>query len=236
MSSVETLAEMVRADVGAVLPKYLAITIKDQVSYQAVADGLNDVRGLLKRAHEIFGPAIKAAHEAHKATIQAETTATEDLRKGEAVLLSSLRTWDTTQAEIRRKAEKVAADALAAESRRVEVERAEQERMAREAEGGGTLKFAREVREIPGAPTALPTVPVPAPIKAEGLAARVTYSAEVTDLRALVDAVAAGRAPIETLKADEVMLNGQARKLGTEGLLYPGVKAVGNRSYAGTRR
>jgi len=70
--------------------------------------------------------------------------------------------------------------------------------------------------------------PPPPPPQAEGVSYRITWSAEVTDLFALVQAVAAGQAPLKVLQADSTVLNGMARAL-KDSFVLPGVKAVARR-------
>ena len=69
------------------------------------------------------------------------------------------------------------------------------------------------------------------PPKIAGISTRTTYSAEVTDLMALVKAVAAGAVPLVVLQADMKVLNAQAKAL-KEHLVYPGVKVVSSSSIA----
>ncbi|TFZ03097.1 hypothetical protein EZ313_17955 [Ramlibacter henchirensis] len=69
----------------------------------------------------------------------------------------------------------------------------------------------------------------------EGISERTTYAAQVTDLRQLVCAVAAGQAPLECLQADEKFLGAQARALRRTGQLYPGVDVSAERSLAASR-
>jgi hypothetical protein len=64
------------------------------------------------------------------------------------------------------------------------------------------------------APVVAPAVYVPKTTPTGfGNATRRTWGAEVTDLMALVKAVAAGTVPIQALEANTVFLNGQARML-----------------------
>lgn len=58
-----------------------------------------------------------------------------------------------------------------------------------------------------------------------GVSARDLWSAQVLDLRTLVQAVAAGTAPMACIEANQKFLNSQARSLKGE-LSYPGVRAV----------
>lgn len=78
--------------------------------------------------------------------------------------------------------------------------------------------------------TLTPTVQAPA--KVVGISGRMTYSAEIVDLMALIKAVAAGTAPIQCVVADEKFLGAQARAFKKTGLLYPGVNAVAERGIA----
>lgn len=70
----------------------------------------------------------------------------------------------------------------------------------------------------------VPIVPVKVP-KVEGLSTRTLWSAEVTDLMALVKAVAAGKVPIEALQPNMTVLNTLAVAARST-LAIPGVKAV----------
>ena len=69
----------------------------------------------------------------------------------------------------------------------------------------------------------------------EGISERTSYSAQVTDLRQLVRAVADGQAPLECLQADDKFLGAQARALRRIGELYPGVHVAVQRTLAANR-
>lgn len=64
--------------------------------------------------------------------------------------------------------------------------------------------------------------------RVEGVSYRDNWRAEVTDLLALVKAVAAGKITLDALMPNEVWLNVQARAL-KNSLAVPGVRAVNNR-------
>jgi hypothetical protein len=68
-----------------------------------------------------------------------------------------------------------------------------------------------------------------------GIRARVTYVAVVTDLPALVQAVAQGRAPAGCLQADQRFLSAHARAARRIGALYPGVEVQAERGLAAAR-
>lgn len=101
------------------------------------------------------------------------------------------------------------------------------------------MEVAQQAREL-GAESvqlaqvlSLPEAALSAP-KVEGVSGRTTYTAEVTDLMALVRAVAAGQAPLECVRADEKFLGAQARAFKRTGVLYPGVQASAQKSLAVT--
>lgn len=73
------------------------------------------------------------------------------------------------------------------------------------------------------------------PPKVKGVSTRKTYSAEVTDLMALVKAVAAGQAPLAYVTANEKVLDAQARALQDQ-FVCPGVKVVDKTIMAAGRR
>lgn len=68
--------------------------------------------------------------------------------------------------------------------------------------------------------------------RVEGISERTTYTAQVTNLRQLVCAAAAGQAPLECLQADDKFLAAQARAVRRAGELYPGVRVELQRSLA----
>lgn len=113
-------------------------------------------------------------------------------------------------------------------------ERAEQQRAANEAaaQQRATLEAAgiTEAAALVQAPVIKLTVDK----SEQSTQHRTTWSAEVTDLMALVKAVAEGRASIKCLQADLPYLNGLAR-LEREALKIDGVQAVASTSLTARR-
>ena len=114
----------------------------------------------------------------------------------------------------------------AEEARRRAVVEEEQRRLLAQAEQ------AHEQWDDAGAEAALETaVSIPEPTvapsyhRAAGTSTTTRWHAEVTDLSALVAAVAEHRAPIEVLQPNMTVLNTQARSF-KAGLNYPGVRSV----------
>jgi hypothetical protein len=102
---------------------------------------------------------------------------------------------------------------------------------AAEAEAKGDILGAQEAAQeaIAAAQAAesithMAPVPVAAPAKLAGVSTREDWKAEVTDLLALVKAVAAGEASIELLEANQKVINQRAKALKAE-FKVPGIRA-----------
>ena len=100
------------------------------------------------------------------------------------------------------------------------------------------MQAAATQAEIAAMTAAVVTVPaaVEAPARAAGISGRVNYAAEVQDMLALVQAVAAGQAPIECVVPDMKFLGAQARAFKRAGPLYPGVVVTAARTIAARAR
>jgi colicin import membrane protein len=223
--------------------------IDSPTMFELASDDLKQVKALQKEVEEkrtsITGPlnqAVKAVNDLFRAP-------KEYLDKAETTLKRAMVAYTTEQerlaAEARAKAE---AEARAERERLAAIEReqAEAARLAQEEaqaaaaagdqEAAAAAMAAAQAAEQQAAVAAMTaqvvTVApaVEAPAKVTGISGRVTYSAEVTDLLALVQAVAAGQAPIECLQADAKFLGAQARAFKKAGELFPGVMAVAERS------
>lgn len=188
------------------------------------------------------------------ATIAAQKIAEieEYHRKPKADAFAAHKAWTTQEGRLRTPWENLrnfAARAIgnwqAAERER---QRQEQLRLEREAEERQRQEnlAAAVLLEDQGVPdeevmAVADAVPVPVRIFAPPVAVmpanisgRETWSAEVTDLMALVKGVAEGRVPLSALQADMPNLNAFARAMKTT-MNYPGVRAVSTQGIA-TRR
>lgn len=134
--------------------------------------------------------------------------------------------------EEQRKAQE-AAEAAAKVLREVEEVRLREEALLRaiELEEAGDSEAAAEVLAAPIEAEPIYAEPVmilsEAPAKPKGSVTRTTYSAEVTSLKELVAAVAAGKAPLLCLQANEKFLNDQADSY-KEAFTIPGCKLKTN--------
>lgn len=227
-----TLALVV--DSGAVVEKALAypqqaraLTITDASSYQAACDFLKGIKALRTEIADTFEPHIKRAHEAHKALLKEKNDAEAPLAEAERIAKAALVVYDQAQERLRREEQA----RLQAELRRQEEERRLAEAVALEAAGEQA-----EAEELIAAPVDVPIVAVaPATPKVSGITYRETWSAEVTDLGALVAYVAKYPQFAGLLSANMPALNAQARSLKGQ-MQIPGVKAVCTRDVAAGRR
>ena len=220
-----------------------------QTLVERASDDLKQVKALQKEVEEkrtgITGPlnqAVKAVNDLFRSP-------KEYLDKAEATLKRAMVTWTTEQERLAAIARAEAEAAARAERERLAVIEREQQEAARKAQeeaqaaaAAGDQEAAQramaeaEAAQQQAAVTAMTAQVVTmapvveAPAKVTGISGRVTYSAEVTNLMELVQAVAAGTAPIECLQADAKFLGAQARAFKKAGQLYPGVMAVAERS------
>lgn len=208
-----------------------AAVITDTASYTAAADLLLGVKALRKRIAETFDPHVKRAFEAHRALTREKADAEAPLTEAERIVKDALVAYDREQERQRQEAQRKADE----EARR----REEDERLAlaaaMEKEGNeyGDAALVREAEALIAAP---PPPVVAAPVakatpKVAGVSYRTTYSAQVTDIVALIRFVAANPTHVALLTPNITALNGQARSL-KQSMRIPGVRVVESRDVA----
>lgn len=193
---------------------------------------IRDMRGVIKSHYtRLLGPFEDAVQNG-----KAMRT-TDDQPWAEAERLAAERVVEIRDAQ-RRESERIARDRqveLQRQAReKAEADRREQERLLAEMKAdAATKKAAKEIdgmiKDLVQAPIVVAPVPLvaPAPLeKMDLLSERVDRSALVVDLAALVQEVAAGRAPLEAVLPNQVWLNVQAGKRKEDGELFPGVSVV----------
>ena len=202
------------------------LAIMDDVSLSIGNQLLLSIKDIRKQISDTFDPLAKKAHEAHKAIIEQKKKAEAPLVEAEGIIKPAISRY-MAEAERKRREEE--------ERIRKEMEkRAEEEALAAaiEAEDAGDLA---EAEAIINTPVFVPHVSAPPPPKLEGISIRNIIKFEVTDLRALVKAVAAGQVPIEAIKPNDVVIGAQARSLRLS-LHWPGVRVWAEDSVAAGRR
>ena len=185
------------------------------------------IKGLRSEINDTFDPIISKAHEAHKEAIGQKKKVDAPLVEAELILKPRISAYIQVQEKRRLEEQRLLEQKLKEEEELRVLEKAE------ELHAFGDTDEANELLEKPVyvPPVVLPRTTPNVP----GIVSRTTWSAQVTNFMELVKAVAAGRAPIQCLKADTVFLGQQARSM-KSALNYPGVKAVPDDNIAAGRR
>lgn len=208
-----------------------AAIVTDASTYEIAAQMLLGIKDLRKKIADTFDPHCKRAFEAHRALTKEKADAEAPLTQAERIIKDSLRAYDAEQERLRREAQRLADE----EARR----REEDERVARaaalEREGRefGDDMLVEEAHALINEPapvvTAAPIAKATPAVK--GISYRTTYSAQVTDLVALIRFVAANPSHAALLTPNMTALNAQARSL-KQALRLPGVHVIETRDVA----
>lgn len=226
-------AELAR-ERGDLVAQVEALAITCQPEYELAASFLGWIKALLARVGETFDPICQAADRAHKLAVAKRREHAEPLQRAELRVKAMMSRYvDAENRRIRDEAARLEREAREEEARRRAAER-EAEEAARLAEAealaaAGMHAEADAVLDAPmPEPDPIPPPPPPPTIArptAAGISVRETWSGEVTDLAALVRAIADGRAPLTLVKADPVALGAWARS--TKGTVaIPGVRVA----------
>lgn len=203
--------EQVRAEVAPVLDAARALVVVNRASYEnAMALGA-ECASRIKRVEEIFGPARESTHKAWKAVTATVASFVDPLKEAKGTCTTKATAWVRTE-EARVRAE----------------EAARQEEALRRAESSAQAAGASPASlSVLGTPIQVAAVPKPVPTsRIVGAAAgtiRENWTMRVTDLMALVKAVAAGEVDPEVLQANEPVLRKRAKAL-KAAMKYPGVE------------
>lgn len=207
---------------SAMLANAEAFQVQTADDYRLAAETLKSVKGRqheLKSLRETITKPMLAALEAARALFR-KPEAT--LAHAEALLKSAMSDFDERQERERREAQRRLDEAAERERRRL-AQQAERAAAKGDADRAAELKDRAAMVVAPIAQEERPAV--------AGVSRRETWRAEVTDLRALVRAIADGHVPLAAIEANQRFLNGQAKALRAE-LRYPGVRAVPERTIA----
>lgn len=202
--------------------KARAFTITDAESYQRVCDFAIGVKALRLEIAATFDDHIRRAYEAHRELCAEKRRAEADAVLAERIAKDLIVAWDV------------------AEDNRIEATRLQLETIARDVVSEAVLDRAQAAEQagdtegaaaILDAPLVVPVASMPPPPRPAGIAGRVTWRAQVTDLLALVRFVAQQPQYLPLLLANGKALDQQARSLQGR-LALPGVKAVATRDVA----
>ncbi len=187
-------------EIAPVVSDSRSLVVSDAASYEIAGETVKRLTAIEKKIKAFWAPEKEMASKLHKSIVAKEKDMLSVVVDEKSAKIASMHAWAEEQEQARREAAELAATERAA--------------AAAESASSGTA-----VCVVSAAPTT-PAVPT-----GYGQFVRKTWSAEVTDLSALVKAVAAGLVPVQAIKADEVFLNSQAR-LHKSSLEFPGVVAV----------
>lgn len=221
-----------------------AYVIDSDSMFQVVSDDLKKIKALQKEVEEKRTSITGPLNQAVKAVNDLFRSPKDYLDRAEATLKRSMVAYTTEKNRIaqeeRAKAEAERRRLEEEERRALEAARlAEQE--AHEAVAVGdqesAVKAMNEARHalsqadmVAMSANMMAVAPAEPELKVSGISTRLTYRAEVTDMMALVRAVAQGTAPIECLQADTKFLGQMARAFKKSGQIYPGVQSIEDRS------
>jgi hypothetical protein len=153
-----------------------------------------------------------------------------ELDTAEGLFKRSMLSYSEEQDRIRREEQRKADEAAERERKRLEKEAAEAEAKAKAAREAGDIRKAEKLeakadqRTDAAAATVAPIVQRESP-RVGGISERENWYCIVTDLKALVQAIAEGKVPISAVEPNMKVLNAQAKSLKRE-LAWPGVRAA----------
>lgn len=194
--------------------KEFALAIKDDEGYRNAADFLMTIKGFRKKVEDTFGPVVKKAYDAWKATVDLRKKADAPLDEAERIIKPAMAVYLTEKERAHRQEE----ERLRAEQKKKD----DEARMALAAEvhKSGEIEVANAILEQAPAPIVLPRTEAP---KVQGISAKDVWKCEVFDINALIKAVADGIVPKAVLQVNESELNRLAKALKAE-MRYPGTR------------
>lgn len=168
------------------------MVVATQADYEDAARSLGVIKALQKRVSESLDPVVEKAHTAWKATVALRKEHLDPLLGAEALVKQRMREHgERVEAE----RQKALADARVIEAAR---QKAHADAEAAALAEADALADVGDVEEAERIVSALPPPPVPEAVfyhaapKVQGISTTTVWKYEVTDLRSLVEAVAAG--------------------------------------------
>ena len=198
-----------------------AINIQTTRDYQFAQDVMGNIKQRIKELEETRFGQTRPIDEAKKKILDFFRPPLQKLNDAKDHLNQIMVKFVEDQDRKRREEERKLQEAAR--------KRAEEDALqaALEAEAAGEKEEAEEILE---APVYVPPIKVVSEIpKSKESHIRETWSAEVTDLGALVKGISEGKAPLQAVEADMTFLNGQARAY-KQALNIPGTRAVSKKT------
>jgi len=177
-----------RQDVDEILDRMDALTIGNDEQFQETGTFLKGIKGKEKEVKEYFEPERAKKYSEYKAVTDQIGTFTEPLGKAEKIVKRKIGDYRTAQEQKRREEE---------QKRLAELKVQEEDRLLEEAETNGDESILDDEIML-----ARPTLETEIP-KMAGISFTEVWHFEIVDFGALVNAVAAGEAPLEVLEPAE---------------------------------
>lgn len=205
--------------------KARGIVIADQDSYDRAAALLKDIAGLAKQTKAEFEEPKKKAFDAHRSITAMEARYLAPLEEARGIISRGLTSWVTEQKRLQAKAEAEARERARREAEEKRLREAEETQRQAQERGATVEEAAEQADAVLEAPIRAVPAPV-APVfqQAKGVGTRTVWKARVTDLKALIQAVAAGKLPEDCLLPNMKRLDKMASAMEAE-LNCPGVEA-----------
>jgi hypothetical protein len=210
----------IEKELAPVLERIKAIKVIDAQTFEAAGISCAEITEWEKKVGEYWDEDVERAHKAHKSLVAKRAAMLDPLGEAKKALRQQMGSWHQEE-----------------ERKRLESERQAQESARKQAEDDAIAQAAElekqgrpeEAARVVSEPVAPPPVVVRSNVpKGFGQFTRKTWKFEVTDMMALVKAVAAGQVPLNAIQANTVFLGNQARAL-NENMKFPGVKVWAER-------
>lgn len=191
--------------------------IFDEASYNAAEDLRQQAKDFQKAVHARLDPVCEATNAAHKASTKTRKEFLEPYEKAEKLIASKQVQYRQEQ-ERKRRAEEERLRREAEERAREEARKRQEEleRQAAEAAESGNDADAEALLEKAIEAESEPIVPVHFAVKSsENLAGAYvpTYDVECVSLKTMVDAIAAGKVPLDFVRFNDVEARKHAKSL-----------------------
>jgi hypothetical protein len=228
--AVRTEIDAVSAYVSGITP-HIACDRDLQDAGQVLRDISTRAKALETRRLEITRP----MDAAKKSVMDLFAAPLKQLQEAEAGLKRAITGYQLEQARIREAEERRLQEKADRERREAEARAEELRQKAADCPTEGRAAYLEGLAEEQELKAAVIVAPTLAPAaKVEGVSMRDCWTAEVTDIRALCQAVCEGRIDAQALLPNMPYLSGLAKAL-KQGMRIPGVRAVNNPVVAARR-
>jgi hypothetical protein len=200
------------------------LMVVDQVTYDQAGEMLKGFATLAFEIKDHHAPLKEAAFKAHKTIVAAEKRLLDPIDRASMIVRGKVSEWVCAQERIRLEAQRKAEEAARESARKESEEASIHAAIEAEASGASAEEVESLMENIAPLEVSVPTV-AKTFTPSSGISSVERWSAEVTDLKALCQAVGQGLAPLASVEASMPYLNKRASAEKST-FNIPGVKAV----------